>query len=198
MSALKAGPARAPQPGEASTTEFDFLAGGGELGDLMRQHDWAATPLGPVASWPQSLRTAVGIILGSRYAMFIWWGSQMINLYNDAYRPLLGKKHPRALGNPASQVWADIWDQVGPRATAVLERAESTFDEDLLLIMDRFGYAEETYFTFSYSPIRDIGGKVGGIFCAVTEDTRRVIGERRMRLLREVAAKTSDTRTPEE
>ena len=198
MSALTAIPKSAPGPVSASASESDFLADGGELGDLMRQHDWAATPLGPVASWPQSLRTAVGIMLGSRYAMFIWWGPQMINLYNDAYRPLLGKKHPRALGHPASHVWADIWEQVGPRATAVLERAESTFDEELLLIMDRFGYAEETYFTFSYSPIRDVGGAVGGMFCAVTEDTRRVIGDRRMRLLREVAAKTSDARTPEQ
>jgi PAS domain S-box-containing protein len=198
MSAATAGHGSAQGKAAESLTEFDFLAGGGELGELIRQRDWAASPLGPLESWPQGLRTAVGIMLSSRYAMFIWWGPQMINFYNDAYRPFLGKKHPHALGRPARHAWADIWEQVGPRATAVLERAESTFDEDLLLITDRFDYAEETYFTFSYSPIRDVGGAVGGIFCAVTEDTRRVIGERRMRLLREVAAKAPDTHTPEE
>jgi PAS domain S-box-containing protein len=174
------------------------LASGGEMGALMRAMDWSQTPLGPVENWPQSLRTAVGIMLSSRYAMFVWWGRQLINLYNDAYRPFLGKKHPGALGQSAREVWAEIWDLIGPRTEAVLERGESTFDETLLLVMERHGYPEETYFTFSYSPIRDDRGETGGIFCAVTDETSRVIGERRLKLLREVAATASETHTPEQ
>ena len=154
----------------------------------MRAMDWTRTPLGPPEHWPISLKTAVGIMLSSRYAMFVWWGRHLSNLYNDAYRPFLGKKHPDALGQSARDVWAEIWDLIGPRTEAVLERAESTFDEALLLVMDRFGYPEETYFTFSYSPLRNDSGEVGGIFAAVTDETSRVIGERRLRLLREVAA----------
>ncbi|MBW4051772.1 MAG: response regulator [Proteobacteria bacterium] len=165
---------------------------------LIREHDWSASPLGPVSGWPQSLRTAVDIMLSSRYAMFVWWGSELISLYNDAYRQFLGKKHPQSLGQPARQVWSEIWEQIGPRTRAVLERGESTYDEALLLMMERFGYPEETYFTFAYSPLRDDQGAVGGIFCAVTEDTRRVIGERRMGLLGKVAAIVADTHTPEE
>jgi PAS domain S-box-containing protein len=177
---------------------LSFLAGGGETGALMRGHNWTSTPLGLPETWPQSLRTAIGIMLSSRYAMFVWWGRELINLYNDAYRPFLGKKHPNALGQSARDVWAEIWELIGPRTDAVLKRGESTFDDALLLIMERFGYREETYFTFSYSPIRDDEGGVGGLFCAVTDETRRVIGDRRLRLLREVAARASATHTPEQ
>ena len=159
----------------------------------MRRVDWSATPLGPTARWPHSLRTAVDIMLNSRYAMFVWWGPQRINLYNDAYRPFLGKKHPAALGRPAQETWAEIWDHVGPRADAVFDHGEATFDEALMLPMDRHGYWEETYFTFSYSPIHDDRGEIGGLFCAVSEETLRIIGDRRLKLLREVAASGSET-----
>src|SRR5687768_13894803 len=90
-----------------------FLAGGGELGGLMRAFEWAGTPLGPPEGWPQSLKTAVRIVLTSRQGMFVWWGPELINLYNDSYKPYLGRKHPQALGQPASQVWGEIWDQIG-------------------------------------------------------------------------------------
>ena len=176
---------------------YNFLLGG-EMGALMRAKDWSKTPLGPIEDWPQSLRTSVDIVLSSRYAMFVWWGQQLTNLYNDAYQPILGKRHPHALGQSARDIWAEIWHLIGPRAEAVLQRAESTFDEALLLIMERFGYPEETYFTFSYSPIRNDQGEVGGLFCAVTEETRRVIGERRLRLLREIGETSSKTHTPEQ
>ncbi|HJU16406.1 MAG TPA: PAS domain-containing protein [Stellaceae bacterium] len=175
-----------------------FLADGGEMGALMRAFDWSKTPLGVPEQWPQSLQTAVGIMLSSRYAMFVWWGQQLVNLYNDAYRPFLGKKHPGSLGQSARAVWAEIWDLIGPRTEAVLERGEATFDEALLLVMERYGYPEETYFTFSYSPIRNDRGEIGGLFCAVTDETSRVIGERRLKLLREVAATASETHTPEQ
>jgi len=185
------------RPRAVRTADRNFLTGGGEMGELMRRHDWSSTPLGSPSQWPQSLRTATSIMLCSRYPMFVWWGRDLINLYNDAYRPLLGAKHPHALGQPAGQVWSEIWDLIGPRTRVVLERAESTFDEALLLIMERFGYPEETYFTFSYSPIRGEDGGVAGLFCAVSDETRRVIGERRLRLLREVAS-ASETHSPEQ
>lgn len=168
------------------------------MGALMRALDWSQTVLGPVENWPQSLKTAVRIILTSRYAMFVWWGREMINLYNDPYRVFLGIKHPHALGKSARDVWAEIWDQIGPRADAVLLRGESTFDEALLLLMERHGYLEETYFTFAYSPLPDDKGNVGGLFCAVTEETQRIIGERRLTLLRETAAAMAGSRTREQ
>lgn len=189
---LEKSPVFAAIPGLSSTV----FAGGGEMGALMRSFDWSQTSLGPVELWPQSLRTAVSIILNSRYPMFIWWGRELTNLYNDPYRAFLGVKHPAALGQSARDVWAEIWDQIGPRTNAVLLRGESTFDEALLLLMARHGYLEETYFTFSYSPIPVENGDIGGIFCAVTEETQKIVGERRLKLLREVAAATAEPRNP--
>jgi PAS domain S-box-containing protein len=174
------------------------FAGGGEMGELVKSFRWEDTSLGPISNWPQSLRTAVQIILNSRYAMFIWWGSELLNLYNDPYRSFLGVKHPAALGKSAREVWSEIWDQIGPRTEAVLKRGESTFDKALLLMMTRHGYMEETYFTFSYSPLPADDGTIGGIFCAVTEETEGVIGERRLALLREITAAMADARTPGE
>ena len=139
-----------------------WLAGGGEMGALMRSIDWSRTPMGPVDSWPQSLRTAVSILLNSRYPMFVWWGPDLIALHNDAYVPILGAKHPRALGRPAAETWAEVWDVVGPLAARVLEHGEATYSERLRLLMERRGYEEETYFTFSYSPIPDDDGRTGG------------------------------------
>jgi PAS domain-containing protein len=170
----------------------------GEMGRLIRGRDWSNTALGAFETWPHSLRTAVDILLRSRYAMFVWWGRELINLYNDAYRPFLGHKHPDALGRSARNVWPEIWDFVGPRAEAVLEHGESTFDEAMLLIMERQGYPEATYFTFSYSPIHDDRGAIGGIFGVVTDETSRIVSERRLRLLSEVSARISQTQVLEE
>ena len=172
-----------------------LFAGGGEMGALMRSHDWSQTPLGAVEQWSQSLKTAVRIMLTSRQPMFVWWGEELINLYNDAYQAIVGGKHPQALGQPASQVWREIWDQVGPRAESATLRNEGTYDEALLLIMERNGYPEETYYTFSYSPVPDDQGNTGGIICANSDDTQRIINERQLTLLRELAAKTADART---
>jgi len=175
----------------------ELFAGGGEMGELMQARDWSRTPLGPPEQWPPSLRTAVRIILLSRYPMFIWWGKHLVNLYNDRYVPMLGKKHPASLGESGSVTWGDIWESIRPRVEAVLERGEATFDDALLLMMNRYGYLEETYFTFSYSPLPDDEGKIGGLFCAVTEETERVISERRMGLLRKLASATAGARTIE-
>src|SRR5215475_8998552 len=124
----------------------------------MRAIDWSTTPLGPVDSWPQSLRTCIRIILTSRQPMFVWWGEQLINLYNDAYVSILGNKHPTALAQPARRIWSEVWDVAGPRAEYAMRQDEGTYDEALQFVMLRKGYPEETYFTFSYSPIPDDHG----------------------------------------
>ena len=177
---------------------MDLFAGDSELSFLMRSKDWSKTPLGPPETWPQSLKTCVRIILTSRQAMFVWWGDQLINIYNDAYKAIVGGKHPEALGQPASEVWREIWDQVGPRAETAMRRNEGTYDEALLLIMERYGYPEETYYTFSYSPVPNDFGGAGGIICANTDDTPRIIGQRQLTLLRELGAGTVGARTAEE
>ena len=172
-----------------------LFAGESEMAGLMRSFDWSQTSLGSVEHWSQSLKTAVRIMLTSRQPMFVWWGDDLINLYNDAYKAIVGGKHPEALGQPASIIWQEIWDQIAPRVESAILKNEGTYDEALLLIMERNGYPEETYYTFSYSPIPDDQGDAGGIICANTDDTQRIIGERQLALLRDLAAKTVDART---
>jgi PAS domain S-box-containing protein len=158
--------------------------------------DWAATPLGPPGSWPQSLQTAVDILLSSRFAMWMAWGPRLTFFCNAAYRrDTLGRKYPWALGLPASEVWAEIWDDIDSRVHAVLDTGEATWDEGLRLFLERSGYPEETYHTFSYSPLRDDAGAVAGMLCVVSEDTDRVIGERRMATLRDLGSDPSVIRT---
>ncbi|MFZ2031560.1 MAG: response regulator [Vitreimonas sp.] len=172
-----------------------ILAGGGEMGALMRAYDWGSTSLGPPQRWPQSLKTAVRIMLTSRQPIWIGWGEELIYLYNDPYRSIIGGKHPWALGKPTADVWSEIWPEIGPMLDTAMRGVEGTYVEEQLLIMERNGYPEETYYTFSYSPIPDDDGGVGGIICANTDDTQRVIGERQLSLLRELAARTSDARS---
>ena len=172
-----------------------FLAGGGEMGALMRTRDWGATPLGPSESWPQSLKTAIRIMLTSRQPIWIGWGPELLFFYNDPYQSIIGGKHPDALGRPTSIVWQEIWHEIGPMLATAMTGAEGTYVEEQLLIMERNFYPEETYYTFSYSPVPDDDGGTGGIICANTEDTRRVIGERQLSLLRELAAGTADARS---
>src|SRR5581483_5081613 len=179
-------------------TSGDFLAGGGEMGERIRTKDWSQTPLGPVERWPQSLKTIVRIMLTSRQPVWIGWGPELIKLYNDPYKAIVGGKHPHALGQPAAVVWREIWPDIGPRLRMAVENNEGTYDKSLLLIMERNGYPEETYYTFSYSPVPGDHGGVGGIICANTDDTQRIIGERQVKLLRTLAAETADARTIEE
>ena len=166
----------------------DFLNGGGEMGALMRSHDWTATSLGEPHCWPQSLKTVIRILLTSRYAMWMAWGEDLTFFYNDAYRPTLGVKRGWALGAPSRKVWAEIWPDIGPRIDTVLQTGTATYDENLLLFLERSGFPEETYHTFSYSPLADDDGTIAGMLCVVTEDTERVIGERRLKLLRDLAS----------
>jgi hypothetical protein len=177
----------------------DALSGGGKMGALIRALDWSKTPLGPVDSWPQSLKTSVSICLNSRFPVLIWWGPELVKIYNDAYVELIGSKHPWALGSPGRKVWPEIWDTIAPMLAGVMERGEASWADDLLLMLERNGYAKECYFTFSYSPIRDESGGIGGVFTPVVETTEKVIGERRLLTLRNLAtARSSRSRNARE
>lgn len=161
---------------------------GGEMGAVIRSRDWTATPLGPRERWPQSLKTAVSLILDSQHPMWIGWGPEMTFLYNDAYLHVLGSaKHPWALGRPAAEVWAEIWDVCGPLADKVFREGAASFADDVRLFMNRGDFLEETYYSFSYSPIRDESGNVAGLFCPSNDVTPKVLNARRLRTLSELA-----------
>lgn len=177
-----------------SNADTAFLAGGGELGELMRAHDWRQTPLGEPAAWPRSLKTVVRIMLTSRQPIWIGWGPALIYLYNDAYKSIIGGKHPQALGQPTAQVWREIWQDIEPLLNSAMS-GDGTFVESQLLVMERNGYPEETYYTFSYSPIPGDDGQPAGIICANSDETRRVIGERQLLLLRHLATDAADAKT---
>ena len=159
---------------------LDFYAGGGNAGALMRAHDWSDSPLGPPERWPQSLRTVVSLLLQSQFPMFVAWGPDLGFLYNDPYTEILGAKHPRALGRRFYDIWSEIWPDISPLIDAAMA-GHATYHEDLPLLMNRKGYDEQTWFTFSYSPVRDDSGNVAGIFCACFETTQKVLVERAMR-----------------
>jgi PAS domain S-box-containing protein len=171
-----------------NSRNFDFLAGGGEMGERMRALDWRKTPLGAAEKWPQSLKTIVRVMLDSRYAMWMLWGPQLTFFCNDAYLPTVGIKRDWVLGARSDKVWEEIWPDIGPRIQRVLVEGRATWDEGLPLVLERSGFREETYHTFSYSPIYDDDSRIAGMLCVVTEVTERVIGERRLRVLRDLAA----------
>jgi PAS domain S-box-containing protein len=170
------------------------IVGHSELASLMRLFDWSTTPLGPPEHWPPALKIAVRIMLASRQPIWIGWGPELTYLYNDPYKSIIGGRHPWALGKPTAEVWREIWHEIGPMLDTAIHGDAGTYVEEQLLIMERNGYPEETYYTFSYSPIPTEDG-IGGIICANTDDTQRVIGERQVALLRELASRTSEART---
>lgn len=162
-------------------TAGPWLVSGGETGDAIRAFDWASTPLGPLQSWPHSLRFALGLCLNSRFPMFLWWGPDLINFYNDAYVPILGQRHPGALGKNARELWQDVWPAIAPQVEAVFERGEASWQERLLLVTNRNGYDEDAYFTYSHSPVFDEHGGVAGLICVVSEETAHVRAEAEVR-----------------
>jgi hypothetical protein len=188
---------------DSTFTSVDPVAvfsGGGEMGERTRSFDWSTTPLGPVANWPQSLKTAVSICLGSRFPIVMWWGRHTLTqIYNDGYISFLGAaKHPAALAQSAREAWREIWHILGPMLDGVFETGEATWSENFLYVLNRRLPREEAYFTFSYSPIRDDTGAVAGIFCACDETTSRVLGERRLRTLRDIGRTVLETNSAEE
>ncbi|GLW91106.1 SpoIIE family protein phosphatase [Actinokineospora globicatena] len=185
--------------GRAGEGISDVFAADVEVGRDLAVVDWARGPLGDPAGWPQSLRTAVSILLSSRFSMWLAWGPELTFFCNAAYRrDTLARKYPWALGRPAREVWAEIWTDIGPRIDTVMTTGQATWDEALLLFVERSGFREESYHTFSYSPLRDDDGAVVGMLCVVSEDTDRVIGERRMATLRDLGSDPSSLRTERE
>jgi signal transduction histidine kinase/DNA-binding response OmpR family regulator len=180
-------------PGGPVPAPFDLDT---EFGRALAAVDWAASPVGPWQQWPASLTNTVRLMTGSRFAMWMAWGDQLTFFCNDDYRrDTLGAKYPWALGRPAPEVWSEIWPDIGPRIDKVISSGVATWDEGLQLFLERSGYVEETYHTFSYSPVTDDDGRIAGLFCVVSEDTRRVIGERRIALLRDLGAALSGAAT---
>ena len=195
-------PARIPQAAATSllagaTAKARAIADS-EMAAAISGFDWAATPLGPTEGWPQSLKSTVRLLLGSRYPGFLVWGEDLVALYNDAYIDVLGARHPWALGRSFRETWGEIWAVVGPQFDVVLREGASTWNDRVLLVMQRKGYTEETYFTFSYSPCFNDAGEVGGVFCTCTEETGRVLGERRLQSLRALSAAVLESRNPEQ
>ncbi|RKH23149.1 response regulator [Corallococcus sp. CA041A] len=187
-----------PPPPVIPPSEERHFAGGGEMGELVRSLDWSRTPLGPSRDWPVSLKTMVGVVLHNRFPMLMWWGPEMIQVYNDAYRPVLGRKHPGSLGAPGETIWSEIWDVVGPMARGVLNGGPATWSENLALFLNSRGFVEETFHTFSYSPIPDEQGGVGGVLVTVRETTQEVQFDRQLRMLRDLAARSADAKSPEQ
>jgi hypothetical protein len=183
-----------PSPGSGATS---WLAGGGEMGARIRTHAWASTPLGPLDAWPDHLRHAVRIMLASKTQICLFWGPDLVKLYNDAYIPVLGQKHPWALGRPGREVWSEIWDVLGPLLSGVVASGEAFRGSDYPFYLARHGFTEETYFDISYDPVRDDAGRVDGVLCIVTETTGRVLSERRIRTLRDLGRARAGTSTAE-
>jgi hypothetical protein len=154
---------------------FDFLAGGGEMGALIRATDWSKTALGPVEGWPQSLRMMVSFLLANRFPLLLWWGSDYISIYNDAYRPILGTKHPESLGQPVSDCWSEIWHILKPLIDTPFFGGPATWMDDLEVEINRHGFVEETHFTIAYSPVSDESAARGiaGVLATVHEITEK-------------------------
>ncbi len=176
------------------------FAGGGEMGAMMRAFDWSTTALGPLEEWPHSLRAAVRVMLGSGYPMLVCWGPAYTMLYNDPYRPLIGTKHPAALGSAIRDVLPEAWDFLGPRFDRVMSQGQEASDlTGEMFTVNRNNYFEECHFSFSYSPIRDDDGGVGGVFTTVQEEmTERVIEGRRRQMLRDLASRMAEARHEED
>src|SRR5689334_2235952 len=177
-----------------------WLAGGGEMGRLIAAYDWSKSPIGPIESWSPALRMMVGFMLANRFPLLLWWGPQYVSIYNDPYRPILGAKHPWALGKPVSECWKEIWHILQPLIDTPFQGGPATWDDDIFLEINRHGFVEETHFTIAYSPVPDetVPSGIGGVLATVHEITEKVIGERRVVALRDLGAHVGDARTAEE
>lgn len=184
----------------SALTASRSFEGGGELGELIRQLDWGSTPLGPMDAWSPALRRMVRFLVENRLPMLLWWGPEYVCIYNDPYRSILGAKHPAALGKPVREVWCEIWQVLKPLIDTPYRGGPSTWNDDIELHIRRHGYLEESHFTIAYSPVPDdtAPNGIGGVLATVVEITEKVVGERRLRLLRDLGARTADSRTAEE
>jgi PAS domain S-box-containing protein len=162
------------------------ILGGGEMADLIRSFDWRTTPVGPIETWPETLLVTVNLLLATRQPMFLWWGDDLIQFYNDAYRPSIREdKHPKAVGQRGRECWPEIWHIIGPQIEGVMARGEATWHEDQLVPIYRNGKLEDVYWTYSYSPVRDPAGHIRGTLVACSETTGRVLADQQLRISRE-------------
>jgi hypothetical protein len=189
------GPARQISSAQPLATLF---SGGGDMAERMRRHDWASTGLGPVEGWSQGLRIAIGLCLGSRLCGCIYWGREHLILYNDAYGSILGTKHPWALAQPARDVWAEIFSIIGPLMEQTLQTGETTGSDDAPIFLNRSGYIEEFYCSYSYTPLMNEFGEIEGVFATLPETSTRVIGERRLHTLQQLGSSARNARNPEQ
>ena len=186
---------------QSSPQPVTFFSGGGEMGERIRAFDWSKTPLGPSTSWSPSLKMMVRFLLANRFPLLLWWGPQFVQIYNDAYRPVLGTKHPDpGLGHSVSECWSEIWHVLRPLIETPFNGGPSTWMEDIFLEINRYGFIEETHFTIAYSPVPDetVPSGIGGVLATVHEITEKVVGERRVRLLRDLGTEALEAKTAEE
>jgi signal transduction histidine kinase len=170
-----------------------IFSNGSDMAKLIHNFDWHATSLGSIENWSTSLITTTAMMLENRFPMALWWGKDLLFIYNDAYIPVLGDKHPNALGQPTAEVWGEIWHILGPQSEMVLNGDGATWNEHLLLPMNRKGFLEETYFTFSYSPVRDNDGEIGGVLVTCQETTAQVQFQRQLQMLRDLGTNAAMT-----
>ncbi len=185
---------RGPQP------TLESLVNNSEMGARIRGFNWAATPLGPPESWSPALRMMLRFLLANRFPLLLWWGPQYVSIYNDAYIPALGAKHPWALGQPVSECWKEIWHLLQPLIDRPFHGGPATWNDDIFLEINRHGFVEETHFTIAYSPVPDetVPGGIGGVLATVHEITAKVVAERRAGILRDLAARAADAKSAEE
>jgi signal transduction histidine kinase len=180
--------------------DTSFLGGGGVMGERMRFLDWSRTPLGAPDRWSPTLRVMVRFLLANRFPLLLWWGPEYVSIYNDTYRPILGTKDPTALGQPVAECWSEIWHVLKPLIDTPFNGGPATWVEDLSLEINRYGFLEETHFTVAYSPVPDETAPrgIGGVLATVHEITEKVIGERRLAILRELWSHAGEAKSPEE
>ncbi|HZS45786.1 MAG TPA: GAF domain-containing protein [Blastocatellia bacterium] len=186
---------------KTSPEESLLLSAGGEMGDRIHHFEWSKTPLGPISSWSPSLKMMVRFLLANRFPLLLWWGPQFIQIYNDAYIPILGTKHPHpGLGRPVSVCWSEIWNILRPLIETPFNGGPATWMEDILLELNRYGFVEETHFTIAYSPVPDetVPGGIGGVLATVHEISEKVVGERRITALRDLGTSAVEAKTAEE
>ena len=180
---------------KAERDPLGCLAGGGEMAERIRSFNWAKTPLGPPQSWSPALRTTLRILLANRFPQLLWWGPQYVQFYNDPYSPVPGAKHPhRALGQPGNECWSEIWHVLQPLVDTPFHGGPATWNDDILLELNRHGFLEESHFTIAYSPVPDetVPSGIGGVLATVHEITGKIIAERRVRILRDLGARLGE------
>ncbi|HSP19958.1 MAG TPA: HAMP domain-containing sensor histidine kinase, partial [Myxococcaceae bacterium] len=185
--------------GSLAAASSDFLSGGGEMGELTRSIDWSATPIGAAETWSPALRSTLRVMLVNRFPMLLWWGPEYVQFYNDAYRPIPGAKHPASLGQRGAECWSEIWDVLGPLVDTPFHGGPDTWSEDLELEIHRAGFREETHFTVAYSPVPDetAPAGIGGVLATVYEVTGKIVGQRRITLLRDLGTRACEAKTAE-